>query len=194
MTVGGQTIDGSGVGVAVVDSGADQTHPDLAAGIGENVKVLPGGVAIPLPISDTASLGGHGTHVAGTIVGDGSASGGTYHGAAPGSTVHSVSGGVAISMAFALDSLEWVLDNHDQVTPGDPRGEQLVGLDRRVLARRRHLTRWSTRLVADGVAVVFAAGNSGGDGSSVATSPQCQNPTPGVICVAAADDLGTGIA
>jgi serine protease AprX len=191
VTVGGEIVDGSGVGVAVVDSGADETHPDLADRIGENVKVLPGGLAVPLPISDTASLGGHGTHVAGTIVGDGSASDGTYRGAAPGATAHSVSGGLLISLAFALDGLDWVHANHDQVSPAirvvnnswgssgehDPDGA---------------VTQMVDALVDEGVTVVFAAGNSGGDGSSLATSPECTNPTAGVICVAAADDLGEG--
>lgn len=191
VTIDGQLIDGSGVGVAVVDTGADEIHPDLAAGIGENVKVLPGGTGIPLPISDTASLGGHGTHVAGTIVGDGSASGGTFHGAAPGATVHSASGGLLISMAFALDGLTWVLDNHDQVDPPIRVVNNSWG------SMGEHdpnaaVTRTVDALVDAGVTVVFAAGNSGGDGSSLQTSPECTNPNPGVICVAAADDLGQG--
>ncbi len=191
VLIDGQLIDGSGIGVAVLDTGADETHPDLADRIGENVKVLPGGAAIPFPLSDTLSLGGHGTHVTGTVVGDGSMSDGTYRGAAPGATVHSVSGGQLISMAFALDGLTWILDNHDQVAPAikvvnnswgssgehDPDGA---------------VSRAVNALVAEGVTVVFAAGNSGGDGSSVQTSPECTNPTPGVICVAAADDLGEG--
>jgi DNA helicase II / ATP-dependent DNA helicase PcrA len=39
----------------VVDTGADAIHPDLADRVGENVKVLPGGIAVPLPMTDTAS-------------------------------------------------------------------------------------------------------------------------------------------
>jgi serine protease AprX len=191
VTVGGQLIDGAGIGVAVVDSGVDDIHPDLAGQVGANVKVLPGGLAVPLAASDTASLGGHGTHVAGTIVGTGAASNGTYRGAATGATAHSVAAGAFISMAFALDALEWVIDNHDQVAPAirvvnnswgssgehDPNGA---------------VSRAVNELVDRGVTVVFAAGNSGGDGSRVRTSPECTNPTPGVICVAAADDRGVG--
>lgn len=191
VLIDGQLIDGSGIGVAVLDTGADETHPDLSGRIGENVKVLPGGAAIPFPLSDTLSLGGHGTHVTGTVVGAGAASDGTYRGAAPGATVHSVSGGQLISMAFALDGLTWILDNHDQVSPAisvvnnswgssgehDPNGA---------------VSRTVNALVEAGVTVVFAGGNAGGDGSSVQTSPECTNPTPGVICVAAADDLGEG--
>ncbi len=191
VTIGGQVVDGSGVGVAVVDSGVDQIHPDLTGQVGENVKVLPGGLAIPLPITDTASLGGHGTHVAGTIVGTGAASGGTYRGAAPGATAHGVSAGALISLAFALDGLEWVLDNHDQVTP------EIRVVNNSWGSSGEHDPNGATTLMVDalveaGVTVVFAAGNAGGDGSALATSPECTNPTPGVICVAAADDLGQG--
>lgn len=184
-------VDGDGVGVAVVDSGVDGLHPDLADRMGENVKVLPGGTAIPFPDTDLISLGGHGTHVAGTVAGTGAASDGTFHGAATGATVHGVSGGTLISLHSALDALDWVLDNHDQVDPAisvvnnswgssgehDPDGatSQLVN-----------------ELVDTGIVVVFAGGNSGGDGAGQATSPECTNPTAGVICVAAYDDLGEG--
>jgi serine protease AprX len=184
-------VDGESIGVAVVDSGVDASHPDLADRVGENVKVLPGGVAVPFSDTDLLSLSGHGTHVAGIVAGTGVASDGRYHGAATGATIHGVSGGTLVSMHSALDALDWVLDNHDAVEPAirvvnnswgssgehnpDSATSQLVG-----------------ELVDAGILVVFAAGNSGGDGSSLQTSPECTNPTPGVVCVAAYDDLGSG--
>jgi serine protease AprX len=184
-------VDGVGVGVAVVDTGVDGLHPDLVDNMGENVKVLPGGAAIPFPDTDLASLGGHGTHVAGIVAGTGAASDGTFHGAATRATIHGVSGGTLISMHSALDALDWVLDNHDQVEPairvvnnswgssGDHNPDSAT-------------TRLVNELVDAGLVVVFAAGNSGGDGSGTRTSPECTNPNPGVICVAAYDDLGEG--
>lgn len=191
VTVGGTLVDGSGIGVAVVDSGVDELHPDFSGRVGENVKVLPLGIAIPLSISDLLSLGGHGTHVAGTIVGNGSASSGQFHGAATGATVHGVSAGVLISLAFALDGLEWVLDNHDSVSPAIRVVNNSWG------SSGEHdpdsaVTQMVNALVAEGVTVVFAAGNAGGDGSDLQTSPECTNPTPGVVCVAAYDDLDQG--
>jgi serine protease AprX len=197
VTVDGQIIDGTGVGVAVVDTGVDGWHPDLAARMGENVKVVPslgllGGTAVPFEQSDTLSLGGHGTHVAGIVAGDGTASDGRFPGAAPGATIHGGSGGTLISMHSALEGLYWVLENHDTVTPairvvnnswGSAAGDHNPdGATERVVGS----------LIAEGVTVVFAAGNSGGDGSRQITSVQCVNPTPGMICVAAYDDLGTG--
>jgi serine protease AprX len=184
-------VDGEDIGVAVVDSGVDASHPDLTDRVGENVKVLPGGVAVPFSDTDLLSLSGHGTHVAGIVAGTGIASDGRYHGAATGATIHGVSGGTLVSMHSALDALDWVLANHDAVEPAirvvnnswgssgehnpDSATSQLVG-----------------ELVDAGILVVFAAGNSGGDGNSLQTSPECTNPTPGVVCVAAYDDLGSG--
>ncbi|MDQ3983046.1 MAG: S8 family serine peptidase, partial [Actinomycetota bacterium] len=132
----GKRIDGSGVGVAVIDSGVDGTHPDLASRMGGNVKILCtapqfvasgalGGFtecrgpkeAVPMADTDHPSAGGHGTHVSGIVAGTGAASGGTYHGAAPGATLYGVSVGTTITVENGLDGLAWVLANHDQVSP-----------------------------------------------------------------------------
>jgi serine protease AprX len=47
-------------------------------------------------------------------------------------------------------------------------------------------------LADEGVVTVWAAGNSGGDGSSSTTNPPGQDPTPGIISVASYDDQDTG--
>lgn len=192
--IGGVPYDGAGIGVAVVDSGVDGTHPDFDGQMGGNVKLVPlTGIAVPFADTDTISAGGHGTHVAGTVAGTGAASNGLNHGAAPGATLYGVSGGTAISMHDALAGLEWVLDNHDQVTPairvvnnswGSAAGDYDPGSATSLASKA---------LVEAGVVVVFAAGNAGGDGSAQQTSPTCIDPTPGVICVAAYDDLGAGV-
>jgi subtilisin family serine protease len=69
-------LTGQDVTVAVLDTGYDSTHPDLA-----------GRVAVSQDFSGTGSArdgNGHGTHVASTIAGSGAASGGKYKGVAPG--------------------------------------------------------------------------------------------------------------
>jgi serine protease AprX len=181
----------------VVDTGVDGLHPDLQARMGENVKVVPslgllGGTAIPFPESDTLSLGGHGTHVAGIVAGDGTASDGVFHGAATGATVHGVSGGTLVSLHSALEALYWVLENHDTVTPAIRVVNNSWGSSAGEHNENNSTARAVNELIAEGVTVVFAAGNDGGDGSTQRTSVQCVNPTPGMICVASYDDGGTG--
>ena len=62
--------------VAVADSGIDKDHPDLKRRIAATV-------ALGRPPADASDPHGHGTHVAGTISGDGSASAGKVRGMAP---------------------------------------------------------------------------------------------------------------
>ena len=69
-------LDGAGVTVAVLDSGIDTTHPDLAGRLAA-VEDFTGSASA----DDTV---GHGTHVASIIAGSGARSGGRYRGVAPG--------------------------------------------------------------------------------------------------------------
>ncbi|MEV1065542.1 S8 family serine peptidase [Streptomyces sp. NPDC050263] len=68
--------DGKGVKVAVLDTGVDAGHPDLAGKIAGSTSFVP-----DQAVQDGH---GHGTHVASTIVGSGAASEGKRKGVAPG--------------------------------------------------------------------------------------------------------------
>ncbi|MEA2434894.1 MAG: serine protease AprX [Actinomycetota bacterium] len=214
----GTIIDGRGIGVAEVDSGIDGTHPDLVSRMGGNVKIIcsvpqfaASGAnpelafkecrgpkqAVELDDTDTPSLGGHGTHVAGIIAGTGAASNGLYHGAAPGATLYGVSVGTTISVENGLDGLAWVLENHDLVTPqirvvSNSWGSGHSDYDPQNSPFHKATWLLQDALVADGVVVVFANGNDSGNGSASTTSGQCVNPTPGIICVANYDDRNSG--
>ncbi|MEV4312151.1 S8 family peptidase [Actinocrispum sp. NPDC049592] len=70
---------GTGVTVAVLDTGVDSSHPDLATQVvGE--RNFSGS-------KDTLDHYGHGTHVASIVAGTGAKSGGKYRGVAPGARI-----------------------------------------------------------------------------------------------------------
>jgi serine protease AprX len=73
-------LTGAGQVVAVADTGLQEDHPDFA---GRIIEV----VALGRP-NDASDPHGHGTHVAGSVLADGSASDGTYAGVAPAATLY----------------------------------------------------------------------------------------------------------
>ncbi|WP_121395960.1 S8 family serine peptidase [Micromonospora sp. M71_S20] len=89
--------DGSGVTVAVLDTGIDPGHPDLVDQVDDKVSFVPG--------EDTSDVHGHGTHVASTIAGSGAASGGGNRGVAPGADL--IVGKVLDNGGYGLDS--WII-------------------------------------------------------------------------------------
>jgi serine protease AprX len=217
----GTRLDGSGVGVAIVDSGIDGTHPDLDDRVVSNVKIAcpssptsvyvqpitrpdhcvdpAAKVIVPMEDTDTPSAGGHGTHVAGIVAGTGEASGGRFHGAAPGASLYGISIGTVITVENAVDGMQWVLDNHDTVSPAIKvvNNSWGTGTHARYSTAPDHFhsAAWKIQeaLVAAGITVVQAAGNTGGDGSAATTTPECVNPTPGIVCVANYYDRDAGV-
>ncbi|GAB3436244.1 S8/S53 family peptidase [Flindersiella endophytica] len=94
---------GAGVKVAILDTGIDSAHPDLADAIVE-AKDFTGSP------SGTRDLNGHGTHVASIVTGNGAASNGRYQGVAPDAEL--LAGKVLGDDGFGSDSqiiagMEW---------------------------------------------------------------------------------------
>jgi serine protease AprX len=81
--------DGTGIGVAVIDSGINDTHSDLWTATGHNSRVVYHHDFTGTATTQSGSskqvwdLYGHGTHVAGIIGGSGRKSGGRYADVAP---------------------------------------------------------------------------------------------------------------
>ena len=104
---------GDGVTVAVLDTGYDDTHPDLAGRVlAESTSFVP-----DEPVSDDPN--GHGTHVASTIAGTGAASGGTHRGVADGADL--LVGKVLSNAGEGQDSwiisaMEWAAERADIVS------------------------------------------------------------------------------
>lgn len=191
-TVGGDVagldhgLTGNGVTVAVVDSGV-ASHPDLGSRLRGEVEIVG-------HESGFADYFGHGTHVAGIIAGDGSASSGgssfrRFNGLAPQANVISVrvlrpDGSGLVSDVLA--GIDWVIANRDlhrirvmNLSLGHPVEESYL-TDPLCLAVERA---WKA-----GIVVVASAGNKGTSGYATINSP---GNDPAIITVGASNNYRT---
>lgn len=177
-----QGFTGKGVGVAIVDSGVDAAHPDLADHVTHNFKVVgaehldilggkaepddfPGTVIVatdglPYDTSDTSS--GHGTHVAGIVAADAHTGPGQV-GVAPDADLIGYGTGEAISIFTVLAAFDDILVHHGEW------GIKVVNNSWGTSARPfdpGHPIHLATKALHDaGLVVVFAAGNDGLEGT-----------------------------
>jgi serine protease AprX len=213
----GKPLDGSGVSVAVIDSGVDPSHPflrnpDGSSAVVKNLKM----VCDPLEVlpcqpvdagsldTDLLSVGGHGMHVNGIVAGrDVTLSDGTrMHGAAPGASLVSLSTGAVLFIVGADSALNWVLEHH-----GAPCGAGVPASTCPPIKVTSNsygpsgggefdpnsaTVKLQRALVEEGVVSVWANGNDGGDGSANLSNPPAQDPTPGILSVASYNDQDTG--
>jgi serine protease AprX len=194
-------LTGKGVQVAVVDTGIDGTHPDLADHVKENLLFAgpqqadlppgtpPGTVVVSarqLPVNSTEVAAGHGTAVAGVLAADGTTSP-EQVGVAPDVDVYGLAidptGVDGAMMIAAWDHIlahpEWGIDvvntsyGRSIPAPFDPTDPALV----------------ATRALADaGIVVVLPMGNTGTNAMEMTMSPLAYGPW--VIAAAGTDVAG----
>jgi serine protease AprX len=127
----GSAVDGTGVTIAIVDSGIDGRHPsfqkDGTSKVVRNLEnvctVLTGPTDVcfqqePTNDTDTNSAGGHGTHVAGVAAGveitTTSPRQETLRGSAPDATLIGLSVGAGLSLINTNAALQWIVDHQAQ--------------------------------------------------------------------------------
>ncbi|HKP47841.1 MAG TPA: S8 family serine peptidase [Pyrinomonadaceae bacterium] len=189
-TNGNLPVTGKNVTVAVLDTGVDGTHADLAGRVAKNIKLAgtqSASVGFNYPInsemlSNTDQAYGHGTFVAGVIAGNGSLSGGKYAGVAPGARVVGLSAG-DVTLLYVLEGLDYLL------AEGAGLGVKVVNcsFSSNTVFDVNDPVNIATKMLTDnGVNVVFSAGNTGPGAHTL-------NPyavAPWVISVGATDTKG----
>lgn len=181
---------GNGVTVAVLDTGINRLHSDLAGKVVQNVRLndlqsVPLGWQYPLPLENqmnTDLVEGHGTFVSGIIAGSGAASGGKYTGIAPGANLLGLSAGDA-NLTFVLSGLDYLLDKqatyHEKVVNCSFSADTVFDMNDPVNI--------ATKMLTDrGVNIVFSAGNNGAGNSTM--NPYAM--APWVVGVGATDQNG----
>ena len=181
-------VDGSGVGVAIVDSGVTSWHDDLGS---QRVVHFADFVDFqPVPYDDY----GHGTHVAGIIAGNGYDSNGARRGIAPGANlvvlkVLDGDGNGYISNVIA--ALDYAIAHRAQFNI------RVVNLSVAAGVYESYntdpLTLAARRAVEAGVVVVTAAGNFGRNAKGQAQNGGMTAPgnAPWVLTVGATSHNGT---
>lgn len=174
------SFNGSGIKIAILDTGVSETHPDLKGKIVlEQTFVLK---KYNFDFDENATdFHGHGTHVAGIAAGTGTASNGIYSGVAPGAQIINAK---CLNMfgqgstAAILKAIEWAVFMKADIismslgtSVGDP--NDLISMA-------------AEKAVEEGIIVVAAAGNFGPYYSSVGSPGSAYR----VITVGACDWKG----
>ena len=148
--------DGTGVKVAILDTGVDLNHPDLTGKVVASQSFVPG--------ESVQDGHGHGTHVASTVAGSGAASGGKYRGVAPGAELvigKVLSDAGSGAQSDILAGMDWAAHSGAKVVsmslggPAGPRDEDPL------------VAAVDTLTAQTGVLFTIAAGNSGPADSTV---------------------------
>jgi len=158
-----RSIDGSGIKIAILDTGIDTDHPDFYSLNGTSKIVA----ATSFTGEPSADGHGHGTHCASTAAGTGAASAEKYEGVAPGAALMNVK--VLDNTGWGQESwiisgIQWAVDN----------GADILSMSFGEFTDTNRTDPLSTTVnwaTEQGVVCVVAAGNSGSSGMYSVTSP-----------------------
>jgi len=181
--------DGTGIKIAILDTGIDSTHPDLDD-LDDNPLTNDPKVLVQEDFTDDYSFSdmfGHGTHVASIAAGTGEASGGLYKGVAPGANLWNLK--VLNRYGYGYDS--WIINGINEATygadgipdSGDEADIISMSLGGGATDGEDPLSLAVNNAVDAGIVVVLAAGNSGSS-FSIGTPGAADK----VITVGATDD------
>lgn len=178
----GSQVRGTGIVVAVIDTGIAYTHPDLGGGFGPSYKVI-GGYDFHNKDGDPMDDNGHGTHVAGII-----AANGNLTGVAPGAKLlayKALGSDGSGSMSNVILGVERAMDPNDDGNTADHADVISMSLGGSGDVDDP-ICRAVQSAIDAGVVVVVAAGNSGPSMGTVA-SP---GVAPNAITVGAVNETG----
>ncbi|MEJ7849297.1 MAG: S8 family serine peptidase [Pyrinomonadaceae bacterium] len=183
-------VTGRNVTVAVLDTGINAQHADLAGKVVQNVRLTdvqsaPAGFANPSPLENVANTdltAGHGTFVAGVIAASGAGSNGKFSGVAAGANLLGLSAG-DLNLTHVLAGFDYLLEK------GAGYNVRVVNcsFSAATLYDYNDPVNIATEMLTDrGVNVVFSAGNSGAGNGTM--NPYAS--APWVIGVGATDTQG----
>lgn len=147
-----QGFTGEGVKVAVLDTGIDSEHPDIAGQIDDAVSFVPG--------EEVKDVNGHGTHVASTVLGTG-AGDGKHKGVAPDARL--LVGKVLSDQGFGQDS--WIIDGMEWASENAKIVNMSLGSDMPSDGTDPMAEAVNRLTDENGTLFVIAAGNRGGEGT-----------------------------
>ncbi|HKU77458.1 MAG TPA: S8 family serine peptidase [Pyrinomonadaceae bacterium] len=187
---GAMPVTGRNVTVAVLDTGINGQHADLAGRVVQNVRLvdtqsLPGLFAYPVPLENLANtdlVSGHGTFVGGVIAASGVSSSGRFAGVASNARLLGLSAG-DLNLMYVLSGFDYLLEKRAKYNV------RVVNcsFSANTVFDLNDPVNIATRMLTDaGVNVVFSAGNSGSGNGTM-------NPyaiAPWVIGVGATDAAG----
>lgn len=194
----GMPYSGRGIGVVVNDSGVDGTHSDLAfpdhvvQNVSAQLNLASFSDLLPITyqenVANTDIAGGHGTHVAGTVGGNGAKSSGLHAGVAPGADIIGYGSGAGLFILDTLGGFDYALthqyDYNIRVISNSFGNTGDVGTE----FNPDDPTNVATKALADrGIITVFSAGNSGPGESTITGNFK---KAPWVVTVAAGNKQG----